>query len=95
MATRSRSVIPDKVSDGGWGWVCVAACAFNQAMYRGVSMSFSILFEAMRQKYGTSATSTAWVYSISGMVTMFSGKITIIIQLISFSTCMRRPSIPY
>ena len=71
---RRRSMVPDQVSDGGWGWVCVFACAFNMGTFRGLAMAFSIVNQAMQIRYQATATATSWVYSFFALVLFMSGK---------------------
>ena len=69
-----RKVVPDEVEDGGWGWVCVCAAAFNMGTFRGLAMAFSIVNQAMQIRYQATATATSWVYSLFSMVLFMSGK---------------------
>ena len=68
---KSKSYPP---KDGGWGWAVVFGVTMFAFLTRGFLRSFSLVFEEMRRKFGTSASSTAWVYSVMVTTSMFAGK---------------------
>ena len=64
-----------RVPDRGWGW-CVTLGVTLHMFLRGVMQTgFSLIFEMMRDRFGSSAQATAWVYSLHDCCVFFSGNV--------------------
>ena len=62
------------VSEGGWGWVCVAAMSFVGLLTRGTTSSFSLIYQQLRLKFNSTAAETGWAYSTYTMTNMVFSK---------------------
>ena len=62
-----------RVPDGGWGWMCVLGAAISHAVFGALVPSFGVTYLALLERYGESATATAWVGAINFACTGFLG----------------------
>lgn len=69
-------VVSHPVAEGGWGWACVAGGALIFFISRGLTSSFALVFKELRAHFGSSAMSTAWVYSVFVTTQMCGSKYT-------------------
>ena len=70
--SQKHKAFPPK--DGGWGWMVILGAAIISFLTRGYLRTFSIIYEEIRNKFESSASSTAWIYSVNVTVSMFSGE---------------------
>ena len=68
--TTSRVPAPD----GGWGWMCVLGSAIGHVIFGVIIRAFGVTYLALLERYGASATATAWVGALNFAGTGFLGK---------------------
>lgn len=66
-------VYPVPPPDGGWGWLVVVGAGILTFLSGGLIRSFSLIFEQLRDRFGSSASAAAWVYSVNVTSTLFVG----------------------
>ncbi|XP_077865010.1 monocarboxylate transporter 13-like [Saccoglossus kowalevskii] len=64
---------PDHTPDGGWGWVIVFSALVIQMIAAGSQLTTGLLFLTLKNYFGESAATTAWVLSLSNSVLLLSG----------------------
>ena len=63
-----------KAPDGGWGWMVVLGSFVGHFFLEGVCRSMGIIFVALLQRYGGSATATALPMSLYNTLRMVLGR---------------------
>ena len=65
--------------DGGFGLVIVLAAALTHFLLVGMARSLGMLFLVMRDRYGSSASATAWVMSAFNAMRTLTGTATSVV----------------
>ncbi len=74
MATKSKVKVMTHAPDGGWGWVCAFGGMMCFFVLGGIPMSFSLIFQELRQRYHCTATQASWTYALYALIGMTTGK---------------------
>ena len=52
--------------DGGWGYVVLCGVVLAFSLLGGIRMVFTLIYQALLEKFNKSASATAWVIGVQG-----------------------------
>ena len=68
MSPRSQHDVYPRAPDGGWGYCVLIGASLAFSLLGGMSMTHTLVYQALIEKFQQSASATAWVLGLEGAI---------------------------